>query len=87
MIEITIQNLETKKIQLSTPSYNYYICNNELDHSFIMYYLNRYHNYKILFDDDYEVKIMDQDVNMFTFQKGKKIVFEKTSYKIVDETE
>jgi len=87
MIEITIQNLETKKIQLSTPSYNYYICNNELDHGFIMYYLNRYHNYKILFDDDYEVKIMDQDVNMFTLQKGKKIVFEKTSYKIVDETE
>ena len=87
MIELAMKNLETKKLQLSTPSYNYYICNNELDHGFIMYYLNRYHNYKILFDDDYELRIMDQDVNMFTLEKGKKIVFGKTSYKIVDETE
>ena len=91
MIEIIIQNSDgqalTKKLQLSTPSYNYYICNNELDHGFIMYYLNRYHNYKILFDDEYEVKIMDQDVNMFTLKKGEKIIFEKTSYKIVDEAE
>lgn len=87
MIELAMKNSETKKLQLSTPSYNYYICNNELSHEFIVYFLNKYHNYKILSEHEYELKIMDQNVNMFTLEKGKKIIFEKTSYKIVDETE
>lgn len=87
-INVTV-NENNYFINLSGPINYYMIGNNILEPWFIKYYLKKMYDYEINIDvDDYNVYIMDQNVNEIIIDKNKFITLGKSSYnvnKIIDD--
>lgn len=71
-------------IDLKNDICNYYIVNNYLNESFFKYYLKTILKINISEDNfDYDVTIVDNNVNIFTLLPHQSIVFDKVDYRII----
>lgn len=70
-------------INLTNPI-NYYIVDNTiLDYSFLKMYL--FKRYSVILGNNYTLSCIDNFIEMYTFEQGKKIFIKKTSFKIIDD--
>jgi hypothetical protein len=72
-------------VSFSNDKYNFYIINNFINRSFILYFLKTY--YKDLIVDcsdeylsNYKIKIIDQSINLIELVNTDELVFEKNTY-------
>ena len=81
-IDLTHEN-NTYPIILKDEWRNYYIVNNSLNQNFFKYYCKNILKININEDKfDYDVKIIDHNVNLITISQQQYITFEETDYKI-----
>ncbi len=65
---------------------NYYVVGNKIDHRFVLYYLNIYHNiYESV--SEYTVHIVDQNVNIFQLDKTQTLTFTIDGYTLTKNNE
>lgn len=70
-------------INLSNPV-NYYIIDNTiLDYSFLKMYL--FKRYNVILGNNYTLSCIDNFIEMYTIEQGKKILIQKNSFKLVDD--
>ncbi len=82
MIELEHEN-EKHPIVLKNNTYNYYIVNNSLNQNFFKYYLKNVLNVPINeYNFNYNVTIIDHNVNMLTLLPHQHIVFNENDYTI-----
>jgi hypothetical protein len=84
MTEITIDD---KKfiVHFTTDKYNYLIEHNKLDKNFINYFLKTHYNelVKDLEIENYNIKIIDHNVNIVEFDNTKILFINKADYEIL----
>ena len=87
-IQITIEfENNSMEIHLSNNDYNYYIVNNFIDSSFILYFLRtHYTNDVYQFENsyllNYKLSIIDYDVNFFEIDNTQTITFNENKYHV-----
>lgn len=89
LIEILIYS-EIKKIDLTTDDYNYMLVDNVINKDFVIYLLKTHYpkfvkivNYYYSGNlDNYQITILDQDVNKIVLNKYNYLTLKKDSYKI-----
>ena len=60
---------------------NFYIENNEiLDKVFLEWFMKEFYSTKL--EDNYELNIIDKEINIFKLKKDEKVILTKESYKI-----
>ncbi len=60
--------------------------NTLLDESFLEWYVKTF--YAIILDDDYNLSVIDSDVNMFKIEKGQRVdLNDKKQYQLINEEE
>jgi hypothetical protein len=84
--KITIGEKEYN-IRLTTPEYNFYIVNNEINHQWVKYYFNKYLNNNFIDITEYNIEIVDDNVNFINITQNDKIIFKKKTYEIVKHKE
>ena len=84
MSEITI-DYKTFVIHFTTDKYNYLIINNNIDKYFIVYFLKTHYNdlVKDLKIENYNIKIIDHNVNIVEFDNTKTLIIKETEYEII----
>ena len=84
MTEITIDDKKFL-IYFTTDKYNYLIEHNKLDKHFIYFFLKTYYNdvVKDLEIENYNIKIIDHNVNIVEFDNSKTLFINKTDYEIL----
>ena len=74
------------KIQFKTKEYNYMIANNTLNSKFIRYFLNKYYGWHIFYPqlelDQYQIKIIDNDVSIVYIDNTNSLHFNETGYSV-----
>lgn len=78
-------------VKLKMPTENYYIVGNKLNYAFVLYYSKKYLNLGELIERltlldgtiQYEINIVDHDVNCFALDSDGEVVFQKTDYTVV----
>lgn len=85
-VEYVIKNGDSEEIlDIHGNSAGFYINGNMLmDYEFLNWFLPYY--YEIDVKKDYELRVFDKDVNMFTISPKQYIIIENDTYKIVDST-
>lgn len=82
-------NETTYTVKLKDNTFNYYIVGNSLSRNFIKYYLGaitqKYYGPDEKFE--YVLNIIDHNINVISINQDQKLIFDKTSYTIVDEKE
>ena len=96
LLEITIGiNLSTKKtikISFANEKYTYFINNNIINKKFMKYFMKKYH-YNDIYDNDihllqnYNIKIIDDEVKIHNIDSTSYIAISETGYSIVSENE
>jgi hypothetical protein len=84
-ISFTINYLgDEYEIHLSNSKYTYYIVNNEIDASFIKYYLVNYYNIENIDNNifSYSATILDENMNVVSFTENDKLILFYDTYKI-----
>lgn len=79
VIQLLHQNI-TNNIVLSNNKYNYYIVNNLINDKFLLYFLNNVDNYNITKLTDYNLQIMDHNINQFSLSPSDTLLFNKDDY-------
>jgi hypothetical protein len=79
VIQLLHQNI-TNNIVLSNNKYNYYIINNLINDKFLLYFLNNVENYNITKLTDYNLQIMDHNINQFSLSPTDNLLFNKDDY-------
>jgi hypothetical protein len=83
-------NIDDKKliVHFTTNKYNYLIEYNKLDRNFINYFLKTHYNdlVKDLEIENYNIKIIDHNVNIIEFDNTKMLLINKNDYILVDQT-
>lgn len=79
VIQLLHQNI-TNNIVLSNNKYNYYIVNNLINDKFLLYFLNNVDNYNITKLTDYNLQIMDHNINQFSLSPSDTLLFNKEDY-------
>lgn len=84
MIDFQDNNME---IHLSNNDYNYYIVNNFIDSSFILYFLRTHYTSQVYQYDNnyllnYKLTIIDYDVNFFEIDNTQTITFKENKYDV-----
>jgi len=79
VIQLLHKNI-TNNIVLSNNKYNYYIVNNLINDKFLLYFLNNVENYNITKLTDYNLQIMDHNINQFSLSPTDKLLFNKEDY-------
>jgi len=94
LVELKIGENNLYKINLKTTEFNMYIVGNRFTKPFFIYYLKQIleNNEEIKDDDNFSVKIIDNDVNTVELNftdKNESILLEKNGYKLlnIDEKE
>jgi hypothetical protein len=87
LVEIKIGNDISRKIDLKTDEFNYYLVGNKFTKDFFMFYLNHYLQlkYEIKDTDKITLKIIDHDVNTINLDftdKNEAILLGKNSYNL-----
>jgi hypothetical protein len=84
MTEITIDDKKFV-VHFTTDKYNYLIEHNKLDKHFIYFFLKTYYNdvVKDLEIENYNIKIIDHNVNIVEFDNSKTLFINKTDYEIL----
>lgn len=59
--------------------------NEILSESFLLWFMKQYYNVDIYNCNDYKIKIIDNDVNMFDVKKGVKILIKNNTYSLLNE--
>jgi len=86
LIVLEIDNFEYE-IKLKQNYYNYYIVNNKITYSFVLYYANKYLQIKTPIDD-YNIQFIDHKSNYVTnITKKDVIVLNLNDYKIIKDNE
>lgn len=80
--KITIDKKEYN-IRLETPEYNFYIVGNEINYQWVKYYFNKYLDNNFIDINEYNIEIVDDDVNFINISQNDKIIFKKETYEIV----
>jgi len=76
-------NNQKYNINLTSPS-NYYLSDNSiLNYSFLKWYMMKYHGVKL--SRDYVISCIDNYVEMYRINPGKKIIVHKNKFQIVDD--
>ena len=70
-------------IRLSTPEYNFYIVNNEINHQWVKYYFNKYLDNNFMDINKYTIEIVDDNINFINITQNDKIIFKKETYEII----
>ena len=81
MIELEYKN-QTHTIELKNSNYNYYIVNNCLNENFFKYYVKNILKLKIDKVFDYNVNIVDNNINCIKLLSTQCLVFNKNNYEI-----
>lgn len=79
VIQLLHKNI-TNNIVLSNNKYNYYIVNNLINDKFLLYFLNNVENYNITKLTDYNLQIMDHNINQFSLSPTDNLLFNKDDY-------
>lgn len=79
VIQLLHKNI-TNNIVLSNNKYNYYIVNNLINDKFLLYFLNNVENYNITKLTDYNLQIMDHNINQFSLSPTDNLLFNKEDY-------
>ena len=75
---------KTLNIKLQEINYNYYVVNNEINSDIIWYLINEQFNiFSDLYDKNYTIHLIDQNVGMVDLTNRDKILLNKTDYKIL----
>jgi hypothetical protein len=70
-------------INISSPINYYIVDNTSLDYSFLkMYMLNRYN---VILGTTYKLSCIDNFIEMYSVEQGKKFLVKKNSFKLVDD--
>jgi hypothetical protein len=76
-------NDEKYSINLTSPN-NYYVSDNSIfNYSFLKWYMMRHHNVKL--SRDYVISGIDNYVEMYKINPGKKIIVHKNRFELVDD--
>jgi hypothetical protein len=84
-ISFTVNYLgDEYEIHLSNSKYTYYIVNNEIDASFIKYYLVNYYNIENIDNNifSYSATILDENMNVVSFTENDKLILFYDTYTI-----
>lgn len=84
--KITIDKKEYN-IRLSTSEYNFYIVGNEINYQWVKYYFNKYLDNNFMDINEYNIEIVDDNVNFINITQNDKIIFKKETYEIVKHEE
>jgi len=79
VIQLLHKNI-TNNIVLSNNEYNYYIVNNVINDKFLLYFLNNVENYNITKLTNYNLQIMDHNINQFSLSPTDNLLFNKEDY-------
>jgi len=87
LIEIKIGDTNSRKIDLKTDNFDYYLVGNKFTKDFFIFYLNHYlqFNNEIKDSDKISLKIIHHDVNIINLDftdKNESILLEKNGYKL-----
>jgi len=74
-------------IRLTTPEYNFYIVNNEINYQWVKYYFNKYLNNNFIGITEYNIEIVDDNVNFINITQDDRIIFKKETYEIIKHEE
>ena len=80
-IEYTHPNMQSKII-LTIPKNTYYVNNIILSSVFIKRYLE-YQSESYVFDDKYVVKLMDNNINMFSLKYNEYVLIKEKTYEVI----
>jgi hypothetical protein len=69
-------------IQLETSDYSFYVVGNELNVDFVRYYFLRFKNIFLPADVDYNMTIVDENIEFYSLDQNECIALEKDDYQI-----
>jgi hypothetical protein len=82
-VKVVIDSIE-HNIRLKTPEYTFYIVGNELNVDWVRYYFIKYLSIGLSSDIQYEMTIIDDDVQFVVINENQSLVINKDSYDVFD---
>jgi len=82
-VKVVIDSIE-HNIRLKTPEYTFYIVGNELNADWVRYYFIKYLDIGLSSDVQYEMTIIDDDVQFVVINENQSLVINKNSYDVFD---
>ena len=82
-VKVVIDSVE-HNVRLRTPEYTFYIVGNELNVDWVRYYFCKYLNIPLSSDVQYEMTIIDDNVQFVVINQDQSIVINKDSYDVFD---
>jgi hypothetical protein len=82
-VKVVIDSVE-HNVRLRTPEYTFYIVGNELNADWVRYYFIKYLDIGLSSDVQYEMTIIDDNVQFVVINENQSLVINKDSYDVFD---
>ena len=80
-VRINIGSVEYN-LKLETPEYSFYVIGNELNVDWVRYYFIKFLHITLTSEVEYEISIVDDNVQFITLNQYESLVFEKDDYEL-----